>query len=187
MIEKQFLLLFSHPPFHIEFFYSLELQRYKVTGVATFAKEMEEKGLGKPKVSLQFELGTDGITNLIKAEAAVEETYTVQEEVEIEEEEEESESNSTEAEEGVERKTEETAEDTPTEEEAKGEEEAKEEGKEAEAEGAAETESKDNETKTEEEPKKKKTKMVEKVRIFLRCCCEFVGGSFTNFLDIWNS
>ena len=171
-------------------FYSLELQWYKVTGVAAFAKEMEEKGLGKPKVSLQFELGTDGITELIKAEAAVEETYTVEEEVEIEEEEEESESNSTETEEGVERKTEETAEDAPAEEEAKGEEEAKEESKEAEAENATETEAKDNETKTEEKPKKKKkTKMVEKVRVknILRCYCGHEGESFTNFLDVWNS
>lgn len=61
-----------------------ELQRYRVSGVSTFAKEMEEKGLGKPKVSLQFELSRSGIAALIKAEAAVEETYTVEVEVEIE-------------------------------------------------------------------------------------------------------
>merc|ERR1712232_434199 len=43
-----------------------EIVRYSVTGVSEFAKEMEEKGLGKPKVSLQFELSTSGITFLIK-------------------------------------------------------------------------------------------------------------------------
>jgi hypothetical protein len=40
----------------------------------------------KPKISLQFELSTSGLVSLIKAEAAVEETYTVQEEVEVEDE-----------------------------------------------------------------------------------------------------
>lgn len=66
---------------------SPELQRYKVSGVAAFAKEMEEKGLGKPKVTLQFEHTHSGLTELVKAEAAVIETYTVEEEVEIEDEE----------------------------------------------------------------------------------------------------
>jgi hypoxia up-regulated 1 len=64
----------------------LSIERYNVTGVVAFAKEMEEKGLGKPKVSLQFELNPSGITALVKAEAAVEETYTVEEEVEVDEE-----------------------------------------------------------------------------------------------------
>jgi len=63
------------------------LERYNVTGVADFAKEMEEKGLGKPKVSLQFELSSSGITKLVKAEAVVEEIITVEEEVEVEVEE----------------------------------------------------------------------------------------------------
>ena len=115
---------------------ALELQRYKIKGIGAFAKEMEEKGLGKPKVSLQFQLNVYGVTELVKAEATVEETYTVEEEVEIEEEEE---TNSTEA------KTEETSEE--------------------ESEEAAEETAEGNETKTEEEPKKKKTKMVEKVRL----------------------
>jgi len=61
-----------------------ELQRYKISGVADFAKEMEEKGLGKPKVSLQFELSTSGTTSLVKAEAVVEEKYTVEVEEEVE-------------------------------------------------------------------------------------------------------
>merc|ERR1712194_295435 len=64
-----------------------ELQRYKISGVAAFAKEMEEKGLGKPKVSLQFELSSSGTTSLVKAEAAVEEKYTVEVEVEVEDDE----------------------------------------------------------------------------------------------------
>jgi hypoxia up-regulated 1 len=60
------------------------LSRYNITGVAEFAAEMKEKGLGTPKVSLQFELSASGIPNLVRAEAAVEEMYTVQEEVEVE-------------------------------------------------------------------------------------------------------
>jgi len=110
-----------------------ELQRYKISGVAAFAKEMEEKGLGKPKVSLQFELSSSGTTSLVKAEAAVEEKYTVEVEVEVEDEEETS-SNDTDAS------------------DEKSESESKEEEK---------TESESDASK-EEEPKKKKTKMVEK-------------------------
>jgi hypoxia up-regulated 1 len=66
---------------------TLSLDRYNVTGVAEFAKEMEEKNLTKPKVSLQFELGTSGITTLVRAEASVEETYTIEEEIEVEDDE----------------------------------------------------------------------------------------------------
>jgi len=65
---------------------SLSIERYNVTGIVKFAKEMEEKGLGKPKVSLQFDLSTSGLAMLIKAEAAVEETYMVEEEIEVEDE-----------------------------------------------------------------------------------------------------
>jgi hypoxia up-regulated 1 len=65
------------------------LERYNVTGIAAFAKEMEEKGLGKPKVSLQFDLDSSGITQLIRAEAVVEEMITVEEEVEVPAEEDE--------------------------------------------------------------------------------------------------
>jgi hypoxia up-regulated 1 len=59
------------------------LERYNITGVTEFAKKMAEKDLGKPKVSLQFELDSSGVTSLVKAEAVVEETYTVQEEIEV--------------------------------------------------------------------------------------------------------
>mmetsp|Transcript_24177 Transcript_24177/g.56977 ORF Transcript_24177/g.56977 Transcript_24177/m.56977 type:complete len:934 (-) Transcript_24177:73-2874(-) len=122
-----------------------ELQRYKISGVASFAKEMEEKGLGKPKVSLQFELSSSGTTSLVKAEAAVEEKYTVEVEVEVEDDEasETSSDNSSapESENGSEETTpEDGSNDSAT----------------------------DNETSTEEsspdekeEPKKKKTKLVE--------------------------
>lgn len=120
-----------------------ELQRYKITGVAAFAKEMEEKGLGKPKITLQFEHSHSGLTELVKAEAAVVETYTVQEEVEVEDDEE-----------GADKKED-------------GDEKAEEEKKEE-----SDEEAKDNETKTEEKEKpKKKTKLVEKVRLKVKLLC----------------
>ncbi|KAL3918718.1 MAG: hypothetical protein SGILL_004103 [Bacillariaceae sp.] len=127
-----------------------ELQRYKLTGVAEFAKEMEEKGLGKPKVSLQFELSQSGLCSLIKAEAAVEETYTVEVEVEVEDEEGSNETDAT-AEDQEERKAEETA-----------EEDSAKDGEEKNDTAAADDATAENATK-EEEPPKKKTKMVEKV------------------------
>ncbi len=65
------------------------IQQHDVSGIADFAKEMSEKGLGMPKVSLQFELDTSGLTGLIKAKAVVEEIVVVEEEVEVEDEEEE--------------------------------------------------------------------------------------------------
>lgn len=113
-----------------------EIVRYNITGVAKFASEMAEKGLNKPKVSLQFELSTSGITKLVKAEAAVEEMVIIKEEVEVEEDEKEDEK---------EAKTEETAE---TKEGEKAEEEKEE--------GAT------DESKEEPKKKKKKTKTVEK-------------------------
>ena len=44
---------------------------------------MKAKNLGLPKISLQFELSTSGITRLVKAEAAVEEIVIVQEEEQV--------------------------------------------------------------------------------------------------------
>jgi len=79
------------------------LERYNVTGIAAFAAEMEEKGLGKPKVSLQFELSTSGIAQLVKAEATVQETYmaNVTEEIEVDDEDEtDEEENATDTKEG---------------------------------------------------------------------------------------
>ena len=112
------------------------MQRYNISGVTEFAKEMSEKGLGKPKISLQFELSQSGITELIKAEAAVEENYTVVEEVEVDDDDA---SNET-TEEGKEEKKDETKE------------EEKKEGDES---------ATDSENTTE--TKKKKTIQVEKV------------------------
>ncbi len=117
-----------------------ELQRYKISGVAAFAKEMEEKGLGKPKVSLQFELSSSGTTSLVKAEAAVEEKYTVEVEVEVEDDEET-----------------ESSDDADSSEEKKSDEEA------SDSESKEDGESQNDTSKDEGEPKKKKTKMIEKV------------------------
>ena len=46
---------------------------YNISGIASFAKEMDDKGLGKPKVHLSFTLDSSGICALTKAEATVEE------------------------------------------------------------------------------------------------------------------
>jgi hypoxia up-regulated 1 len=65
----------------------LPLVRYNITGVPEFITDMEQQyniTNIKPKISLQFELSTSGLVSLIKAEAAIEETYMVQEEIEIE-------------------------------------------------------------------------------------------------------
>ena len=65
----------------------LGLVRYNITGVPEFMSDIHTQynlsSTIKPKISLQFELSTSGLVSLIKAEAAVEETYTVQEEVEV--------------------------------------------------------------------------------------------------------
>lgn len=139
-----------------------ELQRYKITGVSEFAKEMEEKGLGKPKVSLQFELSQSGITSLLKAEAAVEETYTVEVEVEVDDDDDEgAENNETLAEETKERK----AEEATSEDENKKDEDASSDDKESTDEKNETSTDESGEEKKKEPKKKKKTKLVEKVRL----------------------
>ncbi len=130
------------------------IEKYSITGVADFAKEMAEKELGSPKVSLQFELSTSGIVKLVKAEAAVEETYTVTEEVEVDDEE----ATEEDGEEKKEGEAEEAKEETKEEEKTEAEEAKTEESKAEDTEGASE------EKKEEEKPKKKKkTITVEKV------------------------
>jgi len=127
----------------------LSIEQLDVTGVADFAAEMKKKDLGIPKVSLQFELDTSGLVSLIKAEAVVEETIMVEEEVEIEDDEEDA-------------KTEDTkADETKSDEDAKADEEEKKEGDDAEKKDDAKNDDKKAEEK--KEPKKKKTKMVQKV------------------------
>jgi len=131
------------------------IEQYNIKGIEEFAKEMDEKGLGKPKVSLQFELSQSGITQLIKAEAAVEETVIVEEEEEVDDDEEE--------EETADEKAEET--DEAKEEEKSGDEKKEEKSAEADGDDAEKSESKDatNDTKSETpKKKKKKTIMVQK-------------------------
>eukprot|EP00554_Chaetoceros_debilis_P015982 CAMPEP_0194125220 /NCGR_PEP_ID=MMETSP0150-20130528/59348_1 /TAXON_ID=122233 /ORGANISM="Chaetoceros debilis, Strain MM31A-1" /LENGTH=964 /DNA_ID=CAMNT_0038819017 /DNA_START=201 /DNA_END=3095 /DNA_ORIENTATION=+ len=155
------------------------IERYNITGVAAFAKEMADKGLAKPKVSLQFELSTSGLVHLVKAEASVEETYTVEEEEEVDDEEAQAEEDAKEekakAEEDAkeeEAKTEEVKDDA-AEEETKEEvkdDAAEEETKEEVKDDAAEEETKGDSTeekaeeKKEEKPKKKK-KMTKTIKV----------------------
>jgi len=135
---------------------SKSIENYKISGIAAFAKEMEEKGLAKPKVSLQFELSTSGLAKLVKAEAAVEETVIVKEEVEVEDDEAEEE-----------KEEEAASEETPTtegeaapEEASATEETAAEETKTEGDEGKNETKEADKKEKVEK-PKKKKMKTIE--------------------------
>ena len=154
---------------------SLSIEQYDVSGIADFAADMAKKSLGVPKVSLQFELDTSGLTRLVKAEAVVEETVMVDEEVEVEDDEADIADIGT----G----------DAAAADDAKVEDEAKVEAKEKEGDDTAEKEGEvKNETNEEaadakvdekivaseknttaEEKKKKKTKTitVQKVRIFM--------------------
>mmetsp|Transcript_43963 Transcript_43963/g.64586 ORF Transcript_43963/g.64586 Transcript_43963/m.64586 type:complete len:998 (+) Transcript_43963:63-3056(+) len=128
----------------------LAIERYNITGVAKFAKEMSDKGLGKPKVSLQFELTTGGISKLLKAEAAVEEITIVQEEVEVDD------VDDVEEEEDKKEETKEDSEKTGKEEEVKKDEseEAKDATKE-ETEASPEKDNKDAEEETDASAEKK--------------------------------
>lgn len=137
----------------------LSIERYNITGINTFAGEMKEKGLGTPKVSLQFEMSVSGLTRLVKAEAAVEEIVVVQEEVEVDDDEDASDKEKSaddKADEGV------KAEEKKEKEEEKKEDETTEDKKEDAKADANET---SNDKKKTEEKKKKKTKLVDKVRV----------------------
>ncbi|POM59965.1 Hsp70-like protein [Phytophthora palmivora] len=57
---------------------SVQIAKFNVTGVEKFAARMAEKNLGEPKVTLSFELDSNGIAQIAKAEA------TLEEEVEVE-------------------------------------------------------------------------------------------------------
>jgi hypoxia up-regulated 1 len=157
----------------------LSIEQYDVAGVAEFAAEMKEKGLeGMPKVSLQFEMSTSGLTQLIKAEAVMEEIVLVEEEVEVDDDEEGENATDAAGEKGEDAKSEESKEEEAkkdetkkSEDETKSEDEAKPEDA-AEGEGESKTEEssdekKDGDAKEEkkEEPKKKKTKKIQKVRL----------------------
>ena len=130
------------PPLH----YSHAIVRFNITGIAKFAKEMADKGLGKPKVSLQFELDSSGLCNLVKAEATVDETVVIKEEVEVDEE---------------------VANETATKDSEKTEENTSKAGEEATVESDTPKEDDKNATDAKKpEKKKKKTKIVEKVGRF---------------------
>ncbi|KAL7483429.1 hypothetical protein ACHAW6_009074 [Cyclotella cf. meneghiniana] len=154
----------------------LSIEQYDVEGVAEFAKEMKDKGLeGLPKVSLQFEMSTSGLTQLIKAEAVMEETVIVEEEVEVEDQEGDNATADASDAKGVEeeKSKEETKEESTKDDKSSKEDEAKTEDAKSEdaesktedfsaekEEGDAANAKKDNEKK--EEPKKKKTKKIQK-------------------------
>lgn len=150
---------------------SPSIEQYNIKGVEKFAKEMDKKGLGKPKVSLQFELNPSGITQLIKAEAAVEETVMVEEEEEVDDNDDDKteEENATASDDDAKKDDEKKSDDK---EETKSNETKEEASKKGEA-SSNETESDDskvNDTTAEKEPpkKKKKTIMVQKVSRLLR-------------------
>ncbi|KAG3098515.1 Heat shock protein 17 [Phytophthora idaei] len=57
---------------------SVQIAKVNITGVEKFAARMADKNLGEPKVTLSFELDSNGIALIAKAEA------TLEEEVEVE-------------------------------------------------------------------------------------------------------
>ncbi|GMF20722.1 unnamed protein product [Phytophthora fragariaefolia] len=57
---------------------SVQISKFNITGVEKFAARMADKNLGEPKVTLSFELDSNGIAQIVKAEA------TLEEEVEVE-------------------------------------------------------------------------------------------------------
>ncbi|EQC40757.1 hypothetical protein SDRG_01828 [Saprolegnia diclina VS20] len=53
------------------------ISRYNITGIAAFAKKMEDKKLGEPKVTLSFNLDASGLASIVKAEATLDEEIEV--------------------------------------------------------------------------------------------------------------
>ena len=151
--------------------------------MAEFAKEMEKKGLGKPKVSLQFELHHNGIAQLVKAEAAVEETYTVQVEVEVEDETIDADKKPEDADET--NKTEDKT--AKSEGDDKKEETESKEEKDDDKEDKKENKEEDKKKDKKEEKKKKKTKMVEKVRLLVLKDLNIGIRIHTQMIVVWLS
>ena len=56
---------------------------YNITGIESFAKESESKGLGTPKVHLSFVLDGNGIVSLTKAEVTVELPAESEDEIDV--------------------------------------------------------------------------------------------------------
>ena len=148
------------------------IEKFNITGIVDFAKEMEEKGLSKPKISLQFELSSSGVVSLVKAEGVVEEKYTVtvEEEVEIEDDEETKEDGDAEVkqEDGdAEVKQDDGDAEEKKEEgkEEKSEEVPKEDASESEKEDTTEKAAEGDEKKAKPEKKKKKKKKTKKISV----------------------
>ena len=144
---------------------------------------MEKKGLGKPKVSLQFELHHNGIAQLVKAEAAVEETYTVQVEVEVEDETIDADKKPEDADET--NKTEDKT--AKSEGDDKKEETESKEEKDDDKEDKKENKEEDKKKDKKEEKKKKKTKMVEKVRLLVLKDLNIGIRIHTQMIVVWLS
>ncbi len=144
----------------------LSIEQYDVSGIAEFAKEMAAKELGNPKVSLQFELDTSGLTRLVKAEAVVEETVMVDEEIEVDDDEEEASDNATKDDDDEKKaKTEEKK--------ADADEKASDEPVATDGEAKNETVEGDDKKETEkaDKKKKKKTKTIQKVSLNVAIEC----------------
>merc|ERR1712157_38375 len=126
------------------------IERYNITGVATFALEMAAKNLTKPKVNLQFELSSSGIIRLIKAEATCEEMVLVDEQVEVDDEDDNNNTITMNA--TGDAKVDDAEEEVATDKETEN----------TEAKEAEKAESKEDETKAEEKSKDDETKAEEK-------------------------
>ena len=166
------------------------MARYNITGIAAFAAEMKDKGLGVPKVSLQFELSNSGITQLVKAEAAVEETYMGEEVIEVDDDSEDvnvtSEENVTEIKE-EEIKTKEENKTTEEEKVIEEEETNKDNSTKKEDKKVKEdTKKKKEDKKKKEKPKKKKKITVEKVSK-MNLSSRVNSTCPTDWLDFWFS
>lgn len=60
---------------------NVHIGKYNITGIKAFAESVKDKNLGEPKVTLSFELDSNGIAKIAKAEATLEEEYEVEVEV----------------------------------------------------------------------------------------------------------
>ncbi|GMF19358.1 unnamed protein product [Phytophthora lilii] len=60
---------------------SVQIGKFNITGIEKFVARMADKNLGEPKVTLSFELDSNGIAQIAKAEATLEEEVEVEVEV----------------------------------------------------------------------------------------------------------
>lgn len=59
----------------------LSIEHHNITGITEFSEQYSTEEFSKPKISLQFEMSISGLIRLLKAEASVEETHMVTEEI----------------------------------------------------------------------------------------------------------